>query len=145
MKKSCAICGKDVLRGQGLYYGGRLIHKSCKAVAKIQRYRLNADGGLWELDEKESLKWLRHKRRAVAYEIMFIFITLSLSAIFYIVLDGVVSYFETYISTYYSSVYDTNYYTFITQFWYWYPIICVLFGLVIWGVVGGQQRSQMPY
>gem|GEM_PF-3309313 len=39
--RSCAICRKPVARGEGLYYGGRLIHRSCRGVAKMQRFRLN--------------------------------------------------------------------------------------------------------
>lgn len=39
--KTCAICGRKVNEGEGTYYGGRLIHKACKGIAKIQRYKLN--------------------------------------------------------------------------------------------------------
>lgn len=88
---------------------------------------------------------LHKKRRAVAYEILFIFITLSISAIFYMVIGGIVTYFQTYVTAYYPTAYDTNYYTFVTQFWYWYPILCVLFGVVIWGIVSAQQRNVNPY
>jgi len=39
--KTCAVCGRKVNEGEGTYYGGRLIHKTCKDIAKIQRYKLN--------------------------------------------------------------------------------------------------------
>ena len=39
--KTCAICGRRVYRGEGMYYGGRLIHRVCHGIAKIQRYKLN--------------------------------------------------------------------------------------------------------
>jgi len=39
--KTCAICGRKVYEGEGMYYGGRLIHRTCRGIAKIQRYRLN--------------------------------------------------------------------------------------------------------
>ena len=142
VRRGCYICGEGVLAGQGTYYGGRLIHKRCYEVGAKSMKGLNA---LWGEDAKESLDWFRHKRRGVAYEILFIFITLSVSAIIYIVLDAVVSYFTTYIYAYYPTTFDTNYFNFIVQFWYWYPIICILFGLVIWGVVGAQQRNVNPY
>jgi len=40
MYKTCAICGRKVYRGTGTYYGGRLVHRSCLGIAKIQRYKL---------------------------------------------------------------------------------------------------------
>lgn len=39
--KTCGICGRKVYPGEGQYYGGRLIHRTCRGIAKIQRYRLN--------------------------------------------------------------------------------------------------------
>ena len=38
--KTCAICGRKVYSGEGMHYGGRLIHRTCRGIAKIQRYRL---------------------------------------------------------------------------------------------------------
>ena len=38
--KTCAICGRKVYPGTGTYYGGRLVHRSCLDIAKIQRYKL---------------------------------------------------------------------------------------------------------
>ena len=41
MTKSCAICGKPVAKGTGMYYKHRLIHKAlCRGIAKFQRWRL---------------------------------------------------------------------------------------------------------
>jgi hypothetical protein len=42
MYKTCAICGRKVYPGTGIYYGGSLIHSSCRGIAKIQRYKLFA-------------------------------------------------------------------------------------------------------
>jgi hypothetical protein len=42
--KTCAICGRKVYPGEGTYYGGRLIHRTCLGIAKIQRYKLNVPG-----------------------------------------------------------------------------------------------------
>ncbi len=41
--KTCAICGRKVDPGEGMYYGGRLIHRTCHGIAKIQRYKLNEE------------------------------------------------------------------------------------------------------
>jgi len=126
---------------EGIYYGRRLIHKRCREVAKIQRFRLD----MWKPDDIASLQWIRHQRRGVAYEILFLFIGLAISGLFFIVLDAVVSYFETYIAAYYPTAYDSNFYGFITTFWVWWPIFGILFGLAIWGLVGAQQRNVSPY
>jgi hypothetical protein len=88
---------------------------------------------------------IKHKRRGVAYEILFLFIGLAISGVFFIVLDAIISYFETYIAAYYPTAFDTNFYTFITMFWAWWIIFGVLFGLAIWAIVGAQQRNVMPY
>lgn len=40
MYKTCAVCGRKVYRGTGTYYAGRLVHKKCLGIAKIQRYKL---------------------------------------------------------------------------------------------------------
>ena len=40
MPRKCKVCGKPVSKGYGLYYGGRLIHKACRGIAKIQRNAL---------------------------------------------------------------------------------------------------------
>jgi ribosomal protein L24E len=40
MHKKCAVCGRRVYPGTGTYYAGRLVHRSCLGIAKIQRYKL---------------------------------------------------------------------------------------------------------
>jgi len=40
MYKTCAICGRKVYPGTATYYGGRLVHRTCLGIAKIQRYKL---------------------------------------------------------------------------------------------------------
>lgn len=39
--KHCALCHIEVHKGDGLYYGGYLIHRKCLPIAKIQHYRLS--------------------------------------------------------------------------------------------------------
>jgi hypothetical protein len=141
-KRACYICGRDVLAGQGMYYAGRLIHRRCYDTGTRSMRGLGAS---WGDDAKESLDWFRHKRRAVAYEILFFFVGLAISALFFIVLDAIVSYFESYILAYYPTAFDTNFYGFITTFWVWWPIFGILFGLAIWGLVGAQHRNVDPY
>jgi hypothetical protein len=136
-RRACYICGRDVLAGQGMYYARRLIHRRCYDVGARSMRRLS---DLWAPEFG-----FRHKRRGVAYEILFLFIGLAISGLFFIVLDAVVSYFETYIAAYYPTAYDTNFYGFITTFWVWWPIFGILFGLAIWGLVGAQQRNVNPY
>jgi len=40
MAKTCAVCKCEVQLGTGTYYAGRLIHKDCLDMAKIQRFKL---------------------------------------------------------------------------------------------------------
>ena len=39
--KTCAVCKQRVHRGTGTYYAGRLVHKTCMEIAKIQRFKLH--------------------------------------------------------------------------------------------------------
>jgi len=39
--KTCAVCNQKVHRGTGTYYAGRLIHKACMEITKIQRFKLH--------------------------------------------------------------------------------------------------------
>ncbi len=45
MYKTCAICGRKVYPGTGTYYAGRLVHRGCLGIAKIQRYELYKNSG----------------------------------------------------------------------------------------------------
>jgi len=39
-RKTCTVCGRVVYPGDGVYYGGKLIHRRCRGMAKILRYKL---------------------------------------------------------------------------------------------------------
>ncbi|MDG6970407.1 MAG: hypothetical protein JRN54_04780 [Nitrososphaerota archaeon] len=38
--KTCAWCGHVVDRGTGVVYRRRLVHRACRALAKIQGWRM---------------------------------------------------------------------------------------------------------
>jgi len=38
--KVCVICGKQVNKGEGMYYIGRLIHRKCLTIAGMKRFSL---------------------------------------------------------------------------------------------------------
>ena len=38
--RTCAVCGKQVYPGTGMYYSGRLIHKWCEGKAEALWFRL---------------------------------------------------------------------------------------------------------
>jgi hypothetical protein len=38
--RKCAVCHIQVLKGTGLYYAGRLVHRACLNRAKLNRFHL---------------------------------------------------------------------------------------------------------
>lgn len=77
-------------------------------------------------------------KKAIAYEIMMIFLTLGVFAILYIVFGSVVQYIQQ--QNYPSGTFNPTYLNFVNQYWYWLPLIA-LFACVVYGFMKAQKRN----
>jgi hypothetical protein len=88
-------------------------------------------------------KIMKNIRKGIAVQIAAVILMLIFFGIllpfFYLMSNGVLKFQQTYYS---SGVFQQNYLTFTTNIIAWWPILGILFPLVIWGILQAQKRRQ---